>query len=145
MPRLIWVFAGRTVILLVLSCHGSFFDDTWCFVLTKFWKVRLMPCVETNQGMKTIFVIPLFMNLNLKLMWKDMKTCLRTGNQSNGWLTVTKNLICKSLKKVNCKMYRPNAKISAFGRVKIEPPCHKTNKMAGAPSEDSDQPGHPPN
>ena len=24
MPRLIWVFAGRTVILLVLSCHGSF-------------------------------------------------------------------------------------------------------------------------
>ena len=24
MPRLIWVFAGRTVTLLVLSCHGSF-------------------------------------------------------------------------------------------------------------------------
>ena len=24
MPRLIWVFAGRTLILLVLSCHGSF-------------------------------------------------------------------------------------------------------------------------
>ena len=23
MPRLIWVFAGRTIILLVLSCHGS--------------------------------------------------------------------------------------------------------------------------
>ena len=27
MPRLIWVFDGRTVILLVLSCHGSFHDD----------------------------------------------------------------------------------------------------------------------
>ena len=25
MPRLIWVFAGRTFILLVLSCRGSFF------------------------------------------------------------------------------------------------------------------------
>ena len=24
MPRLIWVFAGHTIILLVLSCHGSF-------------------------------------------------------------------------------------------------------------------------
>ena len=27
MPRLIWVFAGRTLILLVLSCHGSFYFD----------------------------------------------------------------------------------------------------------------------
>ena len=26
MPRLIWVFAGRTVILLVLSCHSSYFE-----------------------------------------------------------------------------------------------------------------------
>ena len=29
MPRLIWVFAGRTVILLVLSWGGSFFSATW--------------------------------------------------------------------------------------------------------------------
>ena len=27
----------------------------------------------------------------------------------------------------------------------FEPPHDKTNKMASAPSEDSDQPGHPPN
>ena len=27
MPRLIWVFAGRTLILLVLSCRGSTVDD----------------------------------------------------------------------------------------------------------------------
>ena len=26
MPRLIWVFAGRTVILLILSCRGSYFQ-----------------------------------------------------------------------------------------------------------------------
>ena len=36
MPRLIWVFAGRTLILLVLSCHGLFinpectYSPTWC-------------------------------------------------------------------------------------------------------------------
>ena len=29
MPRLIWVFAGRTVILLVLSCRGSLIRPTW--------------------------------------------------------------------------------------------------------------------
>ena len=28
--------------------------------------------------------------------------------------------------------------------IMIEPPHDKTNKMACAPSEDSDQPGHPP-
>ena len=28
MPRLIWVFAGRTAILLVLSCRGSYFHYT---------------------------------------------------------------------------------------------------------------------
>ena len=28
MPRLIWVFAGQTLILLVLSCCGSFIDNT---------------------------------------------------------------------------------------------------------------------
>ena len=31
MPRLIWVFAGRTLILLVLSCGGSF---QWCTIHT---------------------------------------------------------------------------------------------------------------
>ena len=29
MPRLIWVFAGRTLILLVLSCHGSIMMIVW--------------------------------------------------------------------------------------------------------------------
>ena len=29
MPRLIWVFAGRTVILLVLSCRGSYYYFWW--------------------------------------------------------------------------------------------------------------------
>ena len=35
MPRLIWVFAGRTLILLVLSCRGSY--NVWIWDI-KFWK-----------------------------------------------------------------------------------------------------------
>ena len=36
MPRLIWVFAGRTVILLVLSCRGSFYcGASW----RSFWQM----------------------------------------------------------------------------------------------------------
>ena len=31
-PRLIWVFAGRTVILLVLSCRGSFYDSYHIYI-----------------------------------------------------------------------------------------------------------------
>ena len=31
-----------------------------------------------------------------------------------------------------------------FKQIKFEPPHDKTNKMACAPSEDPDQPGHPP-
>ena len=41
MPRLIWVFAGRTLILLVLSCRGSF--SSYCFRFLNFikWKCNL--------------------------------------------------------------------------------------------------------
>ena len=34
--------------------------------------------------------------------------------------------------------------LSPFKRITYEPPHDKTNKMACVPSEDSDQPGHPP-
>ena len=34
--------------------------------------------------------------------------------------------------------------IKQYYKAKYEPPHDKTNKMACAPSEDSDQPGHPP-
>ena len=40
--------------------------------------------------------------------------------------------------------YRHADKNYLFDTNKIEPPHDKTNKMACAPSEDSDQPGHPP-
>ena len=38
MPRLIWVFNGRTLILLVLSCCGSF-KEYWC-LLVLIWSAR---------------------------------------------------------------------------------------------------------
>ena len=34
MPRLIWVFIGRTLILLVLSCRGSFIERRLANMLT---------------------------------------------------------------------------------------------------------------
>ena len=39
------------------------------------------------------------------------------------------------------KLLMPNALGQTYT---FEPPCDKTNKLACAPSEDSDQPGHPP-
>ena len=43
MPRLIWVFAGRRVILLVLSCRGS--CDENCLQFISFTPVKLFPLV----------------------------------------------------------------------------------------------------
>ena len=37
MPRLIWVFAGRTLILLVLSCRGSYSSYRLLFVYFSTW------------------------------------------------------------------------------------------------------------
>ena len=83
MPRLIWVFAGRTAILLVLSCRGSFVllycNSMQLLILCFSWTFFIFFCVPQ------IFTI------------KD-----------------------------------------------FEPPHEKTNKMACAPSKDSDQPGHQP-
>ena len=38
MPRLIWVFAGRTVILLLLSCHGS---CSFVILQTDWWYISI--------------------------------------------------------------------------------------------------------
>ena len=51
MPRLIWVFAGRTVTLLVLLCRGSFklrFTvqlEIWVLVKMNSWKIQLLDCL----------------------------------------------------------------------------------------------------
>ena len=44
MPRLIWVFAGRTLILLVLSYHGSFhFLPTFVFLSGRTKSISVIP------------------------------------------------------------------------------------------------------
>ena len=62
-----------------------------------------------------------------------------------------KNLIFASRRLSHCSSYRSLCETSLAiqvpahsDHITFEPPHHKTNKMAYAPSEDSDQPGHPP-
>ena len=85
MPRLIWIFAGRT-------CHFV------GFVMRRLMSIRFY----------TLVTEPAFENLN----------------DINRWNKQTLNCCIKLLT--------------------FEPPHDKTNEMACAPSEDSDQPGHPP-
>ena len=45
LPRLIWVFAGRTVILFVLSCRGSYSKKRVCWVYTvRYFIVTFLFC-----------------------------------------------------------------------------------------------------
>ena len=51
MPRLIWVFAGRTLILLVLSCRGSYTVFSWCSTVTSKDKTDVweLNTLQTNR------------------------------------------------------------------------------------------------
>ena len=55
MPRLIWVFAGRTLILLVLSCHGSYLQWLgtylpWYFLMRNCCKILAVPDIGSIAG-----------------------------------------------------------------------------------------------
>ena len=50
--------------------------------------------------------------------------------------------VCKSAH-VNDALYKTKQTCRQAYVSKFEPPLDKTNKMTYAPSEDSDQPGHP--
>ena len=52
MPRLIWVFAGRTVTLLVLSCRGSY--NCKIKTMLVFWR-HLAVIIWFNTPLKVIF------------------------------------------------------------------------------------------
>ena len=78
MPRLIWVLAGRTVTLLVLSCRGSFsiweslvwqkwFGNT-CFVKLVALPGRLHFNVETSSKIKRI---------DPKVLWQSLYQSLQ--------------------------------------------------------------------
>ena len=51
MPRLIWVFAGRTLILLVLSWGGSFLFDNWQKCINNSTK-----CSKSNQKLENFLL-----------------------------------------------------------------------------------------
>ena len=83
-----------------------------------------------------------------------MSSCVRrdTGsNRSNYWLkcvlTVIREVIRRSLRVIALSfllsIWFPTFRISRRFRCKYEPSHDKTNIMACAPSENSDQPGHP--
>ena len=54
MPRLIWVFAGRTLIVLVLSCRGSFLYCTVRCSSSAPWSTKSLRCngVRNQAGMQ---------------------------------------------------------------------------------------------
>ena len=62
MPRLIWVFAGRTLILLVLSCRGH--------PVTPRWREKRTESngYKTNKGTRSIWTE----RENHEIMWKEI-------------------------------------------------------------------------
>ena len=82
MPRLIWVFAGRTVTLLVLSCRGSYHFD---HCLVNFGKLHselngIFVFVQVYSPTDYVCLSCYFWSqlgltsLNLRILWKD--TCI---------------------------------------------------------------------
>ena len=120
MPRLIWVFAGRTLTLLVLSCRGS-----------DYLVVMDLPRPPFGR-----FVIAMVVVCSEILEFEAFDSRLRKDPQNSPQYHSELRFPCLNL-------------ISRFVLAKFitvhisEPQHYKTNKMTCAPSEDSDQPGHP--
>ena len=76
MPRLIWVFAGRTVILFVLSWGGSF---------TLYWQVyrREMACHTTTWQQHLNPCTTLYPIMHERIMRVHYGTCIRTNRYNN--------------------------------------------------------------
>ena len=92
MPRLIWVFAGRTAILLVLSCRGSynaFFPLSACLVLrgrpqwviNAFYTKAYRKQNSTDRGANLIWHVAnkRFLKINVwTLCWRQSTMIART-------------------------------------------------------------------
>ena len=79
MPRLIWVFAGRTVIMLVLSCCGSYF---YAIIMCKCLSADTMKNVWTAKNVYIYFFRSLYI-FHLYCWWKMYKvfTFFRRGSE----------------------------------------------------------------
>ena len=75
-PRLIWVFTGRTLILLVLTCHGSFTVVNQLLSLDLYlwslflWNFKLIICV-------LFYINYVYANLNENVKIKSIPTKLK--------------------------------------------------------------------
>ena len=105
MPRLIWVFAGRTATLLVLSCRGSF----------------------------TVYLFQAnFYTVNFELKGDDQATNFFRVNPATGEVSLSQPLFA----------------VDSFSSVTVSMKSRwattwQNQQNECAPSEDSDQPGHP--
>ena len=133
MPRLIWVFAGCTSTLLVLSCRGSF---------VVFFRKCLTECLRTvvrpSGGTSVSRTVP--------------RLCLCQTR----WMTFTnpcRGSVLYELYAARNSYTQPLSSWilcwaeSKFGPgtcLEFEPEHDKINKMTCKPSKDSDQPGHLP-
>ena len=130
MPRLIWVFAGRTATLLVLSCRGSI--TGWTSILAN-W----MPDV-------------FFTELNLNFLYFNAN-CVDHESMLS-WSTLFDKLACTNVLINSTSVVRQQ--VNVFDRTLL--PTYGGNRKRKwaatwqnqqkecAPSEDSDQPGYPP-
>ena len=86
MPKLIWVFAGGTLILLVLSCHGSYeycsSHGVWVLDLTTRLDTRVEvdgstkfepPHVKTNK--RTVHPAKTQISLGIRPVWSESLLC----------------------------------------------------------------------
>ena len=116
MPRLIWVFAGRTVILLVLSWGGS----NILHLSINFCKQYIFDCLFPIYPLFAFW----FAGLRIAMLACNFLILLGTA------------IRCITLEPVAATWYAMIIIILAATRQNQQNDC--------APSEDSDQPGHPP-
>ena len=80
-PRLIWVFAGRTLILLVLSCRGS--NSLFLFLFATFyWLIErnYVPIIENSYVLPVIGIIKPISALCIYVKIAQIKRFLLASN-----------------------------------------------------------------
>ena len=135
MPRLIWVFVGRTLTLFVLSCCGSyflfFFCRTpvlrWSYVVTNF--VQVLGCILYTYYIFERFCVPVFRNFNREHVTPKPFIIAVFSCMLPGTLVLLIGEYPENLQTLNTVIILKH---------------DKTNKMTCVPSADSDQPGHLP-
>ena len=80
--------------------------------------------------------------LNLYKTGPSMKAALRTSVSLYFWFMILSVSGKLPLLKFRCRYIENKQNLDSY--LSFKPPHDKTNKVACAPSEDSDQPGHPP-